>query len=162
MFVHSLFNYDVSCSVVRTAISAISKYHIIDANTRNTIGQHPLVKTAMKAFWQSKPLVPRHHGTNNINIILRFIENMGHNETLTLKQLSKKTACLVAFSTLSRYCLALTWANSVSLYIFISPFSLTVLLRVSSISVLVVGLHDRSDGAVAELVSLEKVTSLLY
>ena len=30
---------------------------------------------------------------------------MGENETLTLKQLSEKTAFLVAFSTLSRYCL---------------------------------------------------------
>ena len=79
-----------------------------NTNTGNTIGQHPLVTTAKKAFWQLKPLIPRYHGTYNINIVLRFIENLGQNETLTLKQLSEKTAFLVAFLTLSRYCLALT------------------------------------------------------
>ena len=46
--------------------------------------------------------------TYDIDIMLRFIENMGRNETLTLKQLSEKRAFLVAFSILSRYCLALT------------------------------------------------------
>ena len=40
--------------------------------------------------------------------ILVFLESFGQNETLTLKQLSEKTAFLVALSTLSRYCLALT------------------------------------------------------
>ena len=37
-FVRHLFDSGVFCSVVRTAISAISKYHIIDANMENTIG----------------------------------------------------------------------------------------------------------------------------
>ena len=71
---------------MRTAISAISIYHIIDANTGNTIGQHPLVTTDKKAFWQLKPLIPRYYGTYDINVVLRFIENLGQNETLTLKQ----------------------------------------------------------------------------
>ena len=93
-FVCNQYNSGVSCSVVRTAILAISKYHIIDANIGNTIGQHPLVTTAKKAFWQLKPLIPRYHGTYNINILLRFIENLGQNVTLSLsssqrRQLSK-------------------------------------------------------------------------
>ena len=107
-FVCHLYKSSVSCSVVRTAISAISEYHLINANIGITIGQHPLVTTAMKAFWQLKPLIPRYHGTYDINIVLRFIENMGQNETLTLKQLSEKTAFLLVFLTVSRYCLALT------------------------------------------------------
>ena len=82
-FVCHLYNSGISWSVVRTAISAVSKYHIIDANIGNTIGKHPLVTTAKKAFWQLKPLIPRYHGTYNINIVLRFIENLGQNETLT-------------------------------------------------------------------------------
>ena len=69
---------------------------------------------------------------------------MGKNETQTLKEPSDKAAFLVPFLTLSRYCLALTLVNSVSLNIFISYFSLTVLLRV------------------VEIVSLEKVTIILY
>ena len=107
-FICHLYNSDVSWSVVMTALLAISKYHIIDKNTGNTIGQHPLVITAKKAFWQLKPPIPRYHGTYDISIILRFIENLGENETLTLKQLSEKTAFLVTFLTLSRYCLVLT------------------------------------------------------
>ena len=105
-FICHLFDSGVSRSVVRTAVLTISKYHIIDANTGNTIGQHPLVTTTKKAFWQLKPPIPRYHGTYDINIVLRFIENLGQNETLTLKQPSEKTAFLVEFLTL--YCLAQT------------------------------------------------------
>ena len=94
--------------VVLTVISAISKYHIVDKNTGNTIGQHPLVDTAKRAFWQLRPPIPRYHGTYDVTIILRFIESLGENKTLTLKQLSEKTAFLVVFSTLSRYCLVLS------------------------------------------------------
>ena len=97
--------------MLNTSISAISKHHIVDSNTENTIGNHPLVTIAKKAFWQMKPLIPRYHGTYDVTIVLRFIENLGQNETLTLKQLSEKTVFLVVFSTLSRYCLARTWAN---------------------------------------------------
>ena len=85
-------------------LSAISKYHIIDASTGLTIGKHLLVSTAKKAFWQLKPLIPCYHGTYDVTIILRYIESLGQNEDLTIKQLSEKTVFLVAFSTLSRYC----------------------------------------------------------
>ena len=61
------------------------------ANTGNTKDQHPLVTAAKKAFWQLKPPLPSYHGTYNINIVLRFIENMRQNETLTLKQLSENS-----------------------------------------------------------------------
>ena len=87
------------------AILAISKYHIVDKNTENSVGQHPLVSTAKKAFGQLKPLIPRYHGTYDISIILRFIENLEENETLKLKQLSENIAFLVSFLTLSKYCL---------------------------------------------------------
>ena len=40
-----------------------------------------------------------------------------------------------------------------------TPTSLIVLLRVSSLTVLGAGVHDGVDGAVVELVSLEKVTT---
>ena len=106
-FILHLYDSGVSNSVVGTAVSAISKYHIVDANTGLTMGQHPLVSTAKKAFWQLKPPIPKYHGTYDVNIVLRYIENLGQNETLTMKQLSEKTVFLVAFSTLSRYWSAL-------------------------------------------------------
>ena len=85
-------------------MSAISKYHIIDASTGLSIGKHPLVTTAKKAFWQLRPPIPRYRGTYDVTIVLRYIESLGQNADLTLKQLSEKAAFLVAFATLSRYC----------------------------------------------------------
>ena len=49
-FIHHLFEAKVSWSVVLTAISAISKYHVVDKNTGTPIGQHSLVSVAKKAF----------------------------------------------------------------------------------------------------------------
>ena len=141
-----------------TAISAIRKYHVVDKITGTPIGQHPLVTIATKSFWQQRPPIPRYHGTYDVTNVLRFIENLGDNEKLTLKQFSEKTAFQVAFSNLSRYCLALFS----SLNIFISPFSLTVLLRVSSVLVSEEGVHDGLDGAMVEIASHEKVTSISY
>ena len=82
---------------------------------------------------------------------------MGQNETLTLKQLSEKTAFLVVFSTLSRYGLV-PYLTKISPQILFSPlFSLTILLRVSSISVLESMVHNDLDRAAVELLDLEKV-----
>ena len=106
-FNRSLYEASASSSVVGTAVSTISKYHIVDQNTGLTTGKHPLVSTAKKAFWQLKPPIPKYPGTYDVNIVLRYIEKMGQNETLTMKQLSEKTVFLVAFSTLSRYCTGL-------------------------------------------------------
>ena len=103
-----LFETKVSWSLVFMAVSAISKYYVVDNITGTPIGQHPLVTIAKKAFRKQRPPIPRYHGTYNINIVLSFIENMRQNETLTLKQLSEKTVFLMVFLTLSRYCLALT------------------------------------------------------
>ena len=74
-----------------------------DKDTGIPVGQHSLVVTAKKAFWQLKPPIPRYHATYNVSVILRYIESLGENENLSNKQLSEKTAFLVAFSTLSRY-----------------------------------------------------------
>ena len=107
-FIHHLFEEKVSCSVVIMAVSAISKYHVVDKNTGTPVGQHSLVAMAKKAFWQQRPPIPKYHATYDISIILRYIESLGENEMLTHKQLSEKTAFLVGFLTLSRYCLVFT------------------------------------------------------
>ena len=136
---------------------AISKYHVVDKRTGSPIGQHSLVTMAKKAFWQQRPPIPRYHGTYDVSIILRFIESLGENETLTHKQLSEKTAFLVAFSTLSRYCLVFSLDQNVLPKSFYSLFSFTVLLRVSSISVLGTVVHDGLDGDTVKLLDLKKV-----
>ena len=110
-FICHSFEANVSLFVVLTAILAICKYHVVDENTGTHIGQHSLVSMAKKAFWQQRPPIPRYYGTYDVAIVLRFIESLGENETLTLKQLSEKTAFLVAVSTLSRYCLVSHWTE---------------------------------------------------
>ena len=75
----------MSWTVVLMAISAISKYHVTDKDTGIPVGQHSLVVTAKKAFWQLKPPIPRYHATYDISVILRYIESLGENENLSNK-----------------------------------------------------------------------------
>merc|ERR1712240_600082 len=131
-YIRNLLESKYSISMVNTVCSAISKYHIVDKDTGIPIGQHSLVSIAKKAFWQQRPPIPRYCGTCDVAVILKHIKRMGENETLTLKQLSEKTVFLVAFSTLSRYGLVPHMTKNP----FLSLFSLTVLLRVSTISVM--------------------------
>ena len=63
----------------------ISKYHVVDKDSGTPIGQHSLVSMAKKAFWQQRPPIPRYHATYDVSVILRHIENLGQNESLTLK-----------------------------------------------------------------------------
>ena len=72
---------------------------------------------------------------------------MGENETLTLKQLSEKTAFLVVFSTLSRYGLVPHLTKMSFPNPFLSLFFLTAILRVSIISVVGSVVHDGLGGA---------------
>ena len=60
--------------MVNTAVSAISKYHIVDKDTGIPIGQHSLVSMAKKAFWQQRPPIPRYCATYDVSVILRQIE----------------------------------------------------------------------------------------
>ena len=81
-FIRHLFETNVSWSMVLTAILAISKYHVVDKNTGAPIGQHPLVTTAKKAFWQQRPPIPRYNKVYDVTIVLRFIESLGEIELL--------------------------------------------------------------------------------
>ena len=102
-FIHYLFESKVSISEISMAVSADSKYHIVYKDTGTPVGQHSLVTMAKKTFWQQRPPIPRYCATYDVTVVLRHIEILGQNFSLTLKQLSEKKAFLVAFSTLSRY-----------------------------------------------------------
>ena len=83
------------------------------------------------------------------------------NDKWTLKKLSEKTAFLVVFLTLSRYCLVLHLTKFTFPNFEYSHLFLTVLLRASSLSVLGTVVHEGVDGATVELIDLEKV-KLIY
>ena len=76
-FICHLFESKFSFSIVNTAVSAISKYHVVDKDTGIPIGQHSLVSMAKKAFWQQRPPIPRYCATYDVSVILRHIENLG-------------------------------------------------------------------------------------
>ena len=82
---------------------------------------------------------------------------MGETETLTLRQLSEKTAFLVAFLTLSRYSLVPHLTEFTFPNFEYSHLSLTVLLRASSLLVLGIVVHEGVDGATVKLINLEKI-----
>ena len=110
--------------MVNTTVSAISKYHIVDKDTGTPIRQYSLVTMAKKAFWQQRRPIPRNRAIYDVFIVFGHIENLGQHESLTLKQLSEKTAFLMAFSTLSRYGLVphLTKKSfPKSFFVFVSP-----------------------------------------
>ena len=100
-FIHNCQELAVSYHVVKNAISAVSKYHFT-GDYGLTMGRHPLVARARKAFWQNNPPLPKYHGTWDAKIILRFIEDLGENDSLSMELLSFKTAFLLAFSTITR------------------------------------------------------------
>ena len=92
-----MFKSRVPHALMASAIAAVSKYHIPDRDSGVTIGRHPLVYSTKKAFWQLRPPLPKYQGTYDMKIVLRFIEKLGENRTMILKQLSLKTAFLVVF-----------------------------------------------------------------
>ena len=49
-FIRHCFELGLTYSVMRTVVSAISKYHIT-GDSGLTVGRHPLVHRASKAFW---------------------------------------------------------------------------------------------------------------
>ena len=101
-FIVAMFKENLKYQTMNRAVSAISK-HYVQLQSGETIAHHPLVQQAKKAFWQQRPPLPKYRCTYNASHILKYLVDLGENETLGLESLMYKTAFLVAFSTLSRY-----------------------------------------------------------
>ena len=101
-FIVAMFKENLQYMTMNGAVSAISKHHV-RLPTGETIAHHPLVQQAKKAFWQQRPPLPRYCCTYDAGLVLKYLADLGENETLELKSLSRKTVFLIAFSTLSRY-----------------------------------------------------------
>ena len=80
--------------------SAISSVH--ERVDGYTVGQHPLVTRLMKGVFNARPLLPRYTSTWNVQTVLLHISSWGGNDSLSLKQLSWKTAMLLALTRPSR------------------------------------------------------------
>ena len=76
--------------------SAISSVHLpVDGFQ---VGQHPLVARLLKGVFNSRPPMPRYKDTWEVSKVLRYLQSIGPNESLSLKDLTKKLAMLLALS----------------------------------------------------------------
>ena len=65
-----MFETGVSHAVMASAIAVVSKYHIPKKDSGANVDTQPLLTTAIKAFWQQRPLLPKYHGTYDVKIVL--------------------------------------------------------------------------------------------
>lgn len=77
----------------RSAISLISK---------NKIGEDRLVTRFLKGVFRLKPAQPRYTFTWDVSIVLRYLEKLYPLENLSFKDLTRKTAMLLALCTAHR------------------------------------------------------------
>ena len=66
------------------------------------VGEHPLVVQLLKGIFNSRLPVPRYTSTWDVNIVTSYLEGLGSNAQLSLKQLSKKLTFLLAITSAER------------------------------------------------------------
>ena len=74
----------------RSAISAI-----VEIPGVPQLGEHWLVSQFMKGIFHLRPPKPRYTRTWDVNKVLSYLKSLGPNDSLTLKQLTLKTAALL-------------------------------------------------------------------
>ena len=80
--------------------STISSVHLpVD---RFQVGQHPLVSRSLKGVFNSRPPMPRYKDIWEVSKVLRYLQSLGPNESLSLKDLTIKLAMLLALSLANR------------------------------------------------------------
>ena len=89
-----LFDHtDTGYSVVNTHRCAISA--LLPPIQGATVGKHPLVKKVMKGIFRLRPSLPRYTVTYDVQVVLDYLDNLGENSVLTLKQLTERVATLL-------------------------------------------------------------------
>ena len=99
-FLAAIFDEGREHSSVNGARSAISAYHV-HVNNR-PVGEHPLICSLVKGVSNVRPPQPRYCSTWDINTVLRHIMTMGQNNDLSHRDLSLKTALLLAITSAHR------------------------------------------------------------
>ena len=96
-------------STINTYRSAMSAFHPSIAGI--PVGQHPRIKQLLKGVFNRascsrgssiEPPAPKYLVTWNVDIVLKYLKNMGPNTGLNIKQLSLKLAMLMALTSASR------------------------------------------------------------
>ena len=99
-FLAHLFMEGYSYNSLNSYRSAISSAH--DQVEGYTVGQHPLVTRLLKGAFNDRPPLPKYTSTWEVQVVLDYLQLLGENESLSLKQLTWKTVMLLALTRPSR------------------------------------------------------------
>ena len=80
--------------------SAIASTH--DKVDGRSIGQHPTITRLMAGIANSRPSLPRYTSTWDVDVVQTYLESLGDPKQLSLKDLTIKTAMLLAVTRPSR------------------------------------------------------------
>ena len=92
-FLHTLYELGLSYSATGTHRSAISA--IVEIPGVPQLGDHWLVSRFMKGIFHLRPPQPRYTKAWDVNKVLSYLKSLGPNVSLSLKQLTLKTAALL-------------------------------------------------------------------
>ena len=76
--------------------SAISSVH--EKVDGHDVGKHPLVMRMLKGIYHDQPPLPCYTCTWNVQTVFNYLDSLGDNDTLSLKQLTWKVAMLLALT----------------------------------------------------------------
>ena len=66
------------------------------------MGEHPLVSRALKGAFNTRPPLPCYITFRDVSVVLQYIRQLGHNHSLSLRQLMLKTVIPLALIIPSR------------------------------------------------------------
>ncbi len=99
-FVNFLFDKGWAWQTVKVHRSAICS--ILQPHKDKTAGSHTIIRKLMRHMFLERPPSRKVYTPWDVQILLEFLASWSPASTLTLKQLSFKTACLVALATAKR------------------------------------------------------------
>ena len=82
-FIRQLYKANLKYRTMNVSVSAISKHHVRLALGK-TMAHHPVVQQAKKSFWQQRPPLLRYRCTDDAGHVLKYLADLGENETLGL------------------------------------------------------------------------------
>ena len=92
-FLHALSELGLSYSATGTHRSAISA--MVEIPGVPQLGEHWLVSRFMKEIFHLRPPQPRYTKTWDVNKVSSYLKSLGPNDSLSLKQLTLKTAAFL-------------------------------------------------------------------
>ena len=99
-FLSDLYTEGYEYSTINNYRSAISAIHPEIGGEK--VGQKHTVKQVMTGIFNKRPPLPRYTNTWDVDVVLNHIQNMPSNKDLCLKNLSIKTATLIALTSAAR------------------------------------------------------------